>query len=599
MLVLALRKAPELQAVADAWRWPPSLTLSEWADRYRVLPAADAEPGPFRTARFPLIQEPQDVLGSGEYRTVVLWASTQSAKTTIGVNWIGKAIHYDPGRTLVIYPTEDKATEFSTEKLEPMIFACPALSAKAAIGTARTHRKSVLSKTFPSMLLLIRGGNSENPFSSGSFRYVWLDELDRIPPNKEGRPLDLARQRVTTYWNHVLLISSTCTDEGSSEIASEYEKSDQRKPYVPCLACGHLHILEWEHIRYAGQTPQEAEATARYVCPACGHEHVETDKPAMLKRLEWRKGNPTSRVAGFWWSALYSPWVSWGQLASEWVAAQEDDDALKVFTTCRLARLWKPRREAPPETALAACIDSGRPAGTVPEETILLTGGADVMKRWIYGGVRAWGPEGRSWLVLRFKLDREQGSLAMLDEFFAVDYGGFPVRMVLVDSGWDEEVVYDYCLTRRNCAPSKGTPSDRDFLVKESEQTREKGQYRGRRFSLWHVNTNRLREHIHDRILVPDGDPRCWRIHADPEPEYLKAITSWARQEKKIKGRLVNEWVQLGQDHDLDWEIYAYAASRLPHVAPLLVARKAARPPATIQKPKHDAWAVRPLRVKL
>ena len=150
---------------------------------------------------------------------------------------------------------------------------------------------------------------------------------------------------------------------------------------------------------------------------------------------------------------------------------------------------------------------------------------------------------------------------------------------VLVDSGWDEEVVYDFCLRRKNCAPCKGTPAERPYVIKEAEQTREKGQYLGRRFSLWMVNSNRIREHIHDRIGIPAGEPRSWRLHADTSLAYRQHITSWARQEKRVKGRAVVEWVQVRKDdHWLDAEIYAIAAARPPHFAPLLLTERRPRP---------------------
>ena len=38
------------------------MTVSEWADRYRVLPPFSAEPGRWRTARLPYLREPMDCL---------------------------------------------------------------------------------------------------------------------------------------------------------------------------------------------------------------------------------------------------------------------------------------------------------------------------------------------------------------------------------------------------------------------------------------------------------------------------------------------------------------------------------------------------------
>lgn len=589
--MVKLKRTPELQAVADAWRPPPSLTLSEWADRYRVLPTSAPEPGPWRTNRFPLIRGPMDAFTDPRIREIVLWGPTQTAKTEVILNAIGYAIHYDPAPGLVLYPVETTAQEFSTTRLEPMLNACPALKAKADIGTARTHRKSILSKTYPGMALELRGTNSPSSLASRSCRYVWLDEIDRMPTDVggEGSPAHLARQRAQTFWNRKLVFSSTCTIDGESAIQAEYESSDRRRYHVPCLGCGRKQVLEWENLKYDGETPEEARRTARYVCPHCGREHREVDKARMLAGGEWIAENSCGDKAGFWWSALYSPWVAWGELCKEWKEAQEDDDALKVFVNCRLARTWKHKREAPAEAALSSCVDADRPLGHVPSEAVLLTGGCDVQKRVLYWVVRAWGREGRSWLVANGTIERDGPDLAELDDVFATLWDGREVRFALIDSGWDEEVVYEHCLHRKNCAPSKGTPADRDFLVHESEQTREKGRYVGRRFSLWWVNSNRIREHIHDRISIPSGEPRSWRLHADVDAEYKRHVLAWARQEKRVKGRAVAEWVQIKKDdHYLDAEIYAMAAARLPHIAPLLMAQRRSQQAAIIRSAHHE-----------
>lgn len=596
-----LKRTPELEAVGDAWRWPPRLTLSEWADRYRVLPTSAPEPGPWRTDRFPLLRGPMDAFTDPSIREIVLWGPTQSGKTEIILNALGYIIHYDPAPSLVLYPVETTASEFSTTRLEPMIAACPALAEKAAIGTARTHRKSMLSKTFPGMTLELRGTNSPSSLASRSCRYVFDDELDRMPPDVggEGSPAHLSRQRAQTFWNRKIILSSTCTIDGESAIQSEYETSDRRKYWVPCLGCGTMQILEWECLKFDGEKPEEAKRTARYVCPHCEHEHGEIDKARMLARGEWRSENPGGDKAGFWWSALYSPWVTWGELASEWRTVLEDDDGLKVFVNCRQARCWKVHTEAPADGLLAACVDQDRSPGHVPDDAILLTGGVDVQKRVVYFVVRAWGRDGKSWLVTHGMMERDTDRLDMLDEVFATAYDGREVRQVLVDSGWDEEAVYDYCLRRRNCAPCKGIPVDRDYLVKESEQTREKGRYVGQKFSLWSINSHRIREHIHDRIPIPEGEPRSWRLHNEVDREYLRHITAKARQEKRIKGKVSIEWVDVRKDdHYLDAEIYAMAASRLPYIAPLLVASKVRRPAASKAR-RQDAWAVRPLGVRL
>jgi len=46
-------------------RPPPQLTVSEWAERYRMLGSrASAEPGPWRTSRTPYLKDVMDALSA-------------------------------------------------------------------------------------------------------------------------------------------------------------------------------------------------------------------------------------------------------------------------------------------------------------------------------------------------------------------------------------------------------------------------------------------------------------------------------------------------------------------------------------------------------
>lgn len=568
------------QAVASALAWPPRMTGSEWADANRVLPSADAEPGPYRTDRFPLIREIQDALCDDTTRRVVLWGPTQAGKTTAISNFLGWCIEHKPGRTLIVYPTEDKATEFSTEKLEPMLLACPSLKAKAEIGTARTHRKSVLSKTFPGMTLLMRGGNSTNPFSSGSIPYVILDELDRIPATKEGNPIDLAVQRTTTYLQHKVVLASTCTDAGASPIEAEYLKSDQRKPYVPCAACVHMHVMGFFPPGTAGYEPgtgwvdfdglkdaNEAAAAARYVCPECRHEHHGRDKAAMLAGVEWRKGNPASETAGFWWSALYSPWVTFGQLAYEWRASSGDEDSRKVFWNCRLSRTWAVKGERPGEDVLSSCIDADRACGQVPEGSVLLTAGVDVQKREVYYAVRAWGEDGQSWLVDNGKVFREAYDFGDLEDVLSATYDGHPIAQTFIDSGYDTPEVYAFCAQWPNASvlPCKGEkPRDERYIwPSEAKPMKETGHPLPRGLTLYLVNSNKIRGVIHSSMAIEEGARGAWRLHCDVGSEYCSHLLNRQRVKVFRRGFEVEEWDDSQKpDHYLDAEIYAFAASR-------------------------------------
>jgi hypothetical protein len=82
-------------AIERAWRDgikpDPLLTVSQWADRYRVLSQrASSEPGRWRTERTPYLKEIMDCLSpSSPVQRVALMKGAQIGGTECGNCWIG------------------------------------------------------------------------------------------------------------------------------------------------------------------------------------------------------------------------------------------------------------------------------------------------------------------------------------------------------------------------------------------------------------------------------------------------------------------------------------------------------------------------------
>ena len=80
-----------LQAWRDGMAPEPTLLVSEWADRHRILSSrGSAEPGPWRTARTPYLRDVMDALSPAHpARRVVFMKSAQVGGTECGNGWIG------------------------------------------------------------------------------------------------------------------------------------------------------------------------------------------------------------------------------------------------------------------------------------------------------------------------------------------------------------------------------------------------------------------------------------------------------------------------------------------------------------------------------
>src|SRR5690348_2485861 len=93
---------------ARAFAAPPQLTLSQWADAYRVIPPENSpEPGKWRTARTPYLREIMDACCDPAVERVVFKKSAQVGWTEVVNNIIGFHIHQLPSPILVLQPTVD------------------------------------------------------------------------------------------------------------------------------------------------------------------------------------------------------------------------------------------------------------------------------------------------------------------------------------------------------------------------------------------------------------------------------------------------------------------------------------------------------------
>src|SRR5260370_37118163 len=102
------------------WGPPPALTISEWADRERILsPESAAQPGKWLTAKTEYLREIMDCVGDARTQRIVCLKSIQVGWTECLGNVVGYFICEDPCPILVIQPTVEAAESWSKERLGP------------------------------------------------------------------------------------------------------------------------------------------------------------------------------------------------------------------------------------------------------------------------------------------------------------------------------------------------------------------------------------------------------------------------------------------------------------------------------------------------
>ena len=139
-----------LRAWGSGLRPDPDLTVSEWADRHRMLSGrASAEPGRYRTGRTPYMREIMDRLSPGDpTQRIVFMKAAQVGATEAGNNWIGFAIHQAPGPMLAVQPTVELAKRNSRQRIDPLIDESPELRERVKPARSRDAGNTMLSKEF-------------------------------------------------------------------------------------------------------------------------------------------------------------------------------------------------------------------------------------------------------------------------------------------------------------------------------------------------------------------------------------------------------------------------------------------------------------------
>ncbi len=395
--------------IERAWREgltpDPLLTVSEWADRHRVLSSkASSEPGRWRTSRTPYLKAIMDCLSpTSPIERVVFMKGAQVGATETGSNWIGYVIHHAPGPMMAVWPTVEMAKRNSKQRIDPLIEESPVLCELIAPARSRDSGNTILAKEFRGGVLVMTGANSAVGLRSMPVRYLFLDEVDAYPLDVEGEgdAISLAEARTRTFARRKIFIVSTPTIAGASAIEREYEASDQRRYFVPCPHCSHRQWLRFEQLRWEKGRPE----TAAYVCESCETAIAEHHKTWMLEHGEWRAtAEGSGKTAGFHLSSLYSPlgWRAWREIAAAWEAAVSKETgssaAIKTFKNTELGETWVEEGEAPDWQRLLERREDYA-IGTIPAGGLLLTAGADVQKDRIEVSVWAFGRGKEAWLI--------------------------------------------------------------------------------------------------------------------------------------------------------------------------------------------------------
>lgn len=552
---------------------PEQLTVSEWADKYRMLDSkSSAMPGPWSNDITPYLCGVMDEFNNYETEKIIFVKPTQIGGTEALQNMIGYIVMQDPAPTMIVYPTETLAKSVSENRLQPMLKATPEISKKF------DGNSSLLELQFDGMYLTLAGSNSPSGLASKPIRFLMMDEVDKYPgaSSKEADPIKLATERTKTFHNKKIYITSTPTLK-TGHIWKEKEGADIEKHFfVPCPHCGEYIEFRFQNIKFPddeGMSYADRAEFATYVCQECGCIITDNDKHNMLKLGEWRTVRHSTkyvRNVAFWINTLYSPFVRWSDIAKEFLSTKDDPEDFQNFVNSWLAEPWEDTKlKTNAELVMERQTDV--PAYVIPLWTKLLTAGVDVQENSLYWTIRAWGNYLTSQNVAHGQaLSFEEIDRVMNAQYMTEEGDPVVVNLCLVDSGDQTDMVYDFCAYHTDYAlPVKGSSHAQLSHYKLSKINKAESKAYGMNLVL--VDGGKYKDMIAGRMRRPNGRG-SWMVYSGCDMEYATQVTAEHKVNVKTPSGAKQVWQPKhshADNHYLDAEVYALAAADIMGVRTL------------------------------
>lgn len=538
-----------------------------------MLTSVSAEPGRWRTNRTPYLKEPMDRFTDPLIEKIVLCFGAQLGKTETELNMIGYALDQTSSPTMMVYPTDTIAKFASDKRVQPMIKSVKSISDKF------DENSKLLELDFNNgNYMVLVGANSPSSLSSRSIKYLFFDEIDKYPAfaGKEADPIKLATERTKTFVDKKIVMVSTPTVESGNIWQAFMSANERRQYYVPCPHCGVSQTLKFKQIKWPEEHNDNVDMirdTAYYECEHCGERIYDKHKMEMLRRGEWRAVNESQskvRSVSYHLSSIYSPWVTFGDVAYEFKNSKGTPATLMNFINSWLAEPWKSSKTK--STQNMEFTQSNYPCGVVPDKAVLLIASVDVQLDHFWWEVRAYAPGVKSYLI-----DYGQASTwedleeIIINREYPSEYGeSRQVMKAGIDSGFRTDEVYQFCSRFPEvCIPVKGSSNHSTMAAPYTMTSLEKGVVGG--LKLYVLNTDYWKDFIFARMIRPADEVGTIHLYKECPQEYSDHLRSEEKQEiRNVKtGAVTVQWKPLTShpvNHLLDTCTYNAAVADIAGV---------------------------------
>ena len=554
----------------------PLMTVSEWADSFRILPSeSSSEPGRYRTERMPYLEEiAYELSPQSNTLEVTVIKGVQLGFTELGNNMLFCYADLYPCPMLQILPTESAVRTHSSAKLWPSIKASPRL--KDTFKAKKTKDgSSTTSLVFKGGSIELGWSNSPSTFASMSRRIVVNDDVDRWPLEVEGGdPLDLAKNRAEAFPNNKKIYNnSSPAEKHKSKIWPKYETSSQALYTMKCPHCGEDVVFEKKYFKFDYDEDYQLKGNVVFTCRTNGCIINEHEKYEMMKKengARYVHKFPERNHKGFRIPSYYSPFAKWNDLFQGWLDAYKEMKTKKIakkmaaWTNTKDANVWEEKIEKIDVSNFLTRHEDY--AADVPNGAYILTAGVDTQDDRLECEVVGWGKFGESWSVAKYILEGDpkfprvwQKLDKILNSTFKHESGiDMKIMGMGVDSGGHRtEFVYSYCRARieQNVFCLKGDKAVETPVLKSKISKAKDGILR-----LYMIGVNSAKDVVYGHLTTKEPGPGYMHFPRNDayDEEHFKQLTG----EKKDKS--TGRWSKFrARNEALDIRVYSMASLKI------------------------------------
>lgn len=553
----------------------PLMTVSEWANNFRVLPSeSSSQPGQYRTETMPYLEEiAYELSPQSPTDEVSVIKGTQLGFTELGNNMLFCYADLYPCPMLQILPTETAVKTHALSKLWPSIEASPRL--KNIFKKRKTQDgSSIYSLMFKGGNIALGWSNSPATFASSSRRIVINDDVDKWPDEIEGgNPLDLSKNRAETYSNKKIYNNASPAKKHNSKILPKYETSSQGLYTMKCPHCGEDVVFEKDGFKFNYDENYQLIDDVVFVCSNNGCIIEEHQKYEMMKKengARYLHKFPERKHKGYRVPSYYSPFAKWNEIFQSFLDARKEQKEKKIstkmasWTNTKDANVWEEKIEKLDVNEYLNRHEEY--AAEVPNGAFILTAGVDTQDDRLEVEVVGWGKYGESWSIAKLILEGDPKFPRVwqkLDNVLENSYkheSGIDMKILGmgIDSGGHRtDYVYNYCKTRveQNVFCMKGDNSVETPILKSGISKNKDGSLR-----LYMIGVNSAKDVVYGQLTTKEVGPGYMHYPKKPEynEEHFKQLTG------ETKDKTTGRWKKFRTRNEaLDLRVYAMATLRI------------------------------------